>query len=164
MTTDIHKGQCYCGQTRVSVVGPPAIEGYCHCASCQKYHGAPFQAFSAWPNENVTLEGPVITSEKCPQTRRVSCAKCGGVVMTLKPESGMSVVYPATLLSTAHRFLGGVHIHYGERSMDLADGLPKFADVPEDFGGSGIMIAEPHASRWLDKHRELEPGPEGDPK
>ena len=150
MPDDVKKGQCYCGDTRIEVIGPPVIEGFCHCKSCQKYHGAPFQAFAAWPNENVTISGPTITSEVSSQTRRMSCANCGGTVMTLKPENGMSIVFPSTLIGRGHNFLGSFHIFYGARSMDVADGLPKFDDLPEDFGGSGLMIPEPHASGWLE--------------
>lgn len=145
----IEKGRCYCGKTGVTVSGPPAIEGFCHCTSCQKYHGAPFQAFSAWMSENVTLDGQTITSKECDQTHRVSCAHCGGAVLTKKPENGMTVVFPSTLKDSGRQFSGGLHIFYGERTMDVADGLPKFEDVPQDFGGSGTTLPEPKTSQWL---------------
>lgn len=151
MPDEVKKGQCYCGATRVEVAGLPAIEGFCHCKSCQKYHGAPFQAFAAWPNEKVTISGSTITSEVSPQTRRVSCANCGGVVMTKKPETGMCVVFPSTLSGSGHSFLGDIHIFYGARSMDVGDGLPKFEDLPKEFGGSGNMIPEPSSSGWLNE-------------
>ena len=70
--------------------------------------------------------------------------------MTLKPENGMSIVFPSTLIGSGHKFLGGFHIFYGTRSMNVADGLPKFEDLPDDFGGSGKMIPEPNSSGWLD--------------
>ena len=43
---------------------------------------------------------------------------------------------------------GGEHIFYGERVMDLADGLPKFAALPTDFGGTGETIAEAGHTGW----------------
>ena len=43
---------------------------------------------------------------------------------------------------------GGEHIFYGERVMDLADWLPKFAALPTDFGGTGETIAEAGHTGW----------------
>ena len=35
-----------------------------------------------------------------------------------------------------------------ERVMDLADGLPKFAALPPDFGGTGETVAEAGQTGW----------------
>jgi hypothetical protein len=35
-----------------------------------------------------------------------------------------------------------MHVHYGEKVLAIRDGLPKFKDVPEDFGGSGETLPE----------------------
>jgi hypothetical protein len=34
------------------------------------------------------------------------------------------------------------HINYAEPVLPMRDGLPKFKDVPAEFGGSGEQMAE----------------------
>jgi hypothetical protein len=34
------------------------------------------------------------------------------------------------------------HLNYAERVIRLPDGLPKYRDMPEHSGGSGVLIAE----------------------
>ncbi len=35
-----------------------------------------------------------------------------------------------------------MHVYYGEKTMSVPDGLPRYKDVPKDFGGSGEMLPE----------------------
>ena len=37
-------------------------------------------------------------------------------------------------------FKPAMHINYAEATWKVNDDLPKFADVPTDFGGSGKML------------------------
>jgi hypothetical protein len=39
-------------------------------------------------------------------------------------------------------FKPALHVHYGEKVMQVKDGLPKFKDFPKDFGGSGETLPE----------------------
>ncbi len=141
----VHHGSCYCGAVKVSVEGPPAAAAYCHCQDCRKWHSAPINAWSIWPDAKVQIDGPVITSTVSEQSRRVSCKKCGGCVANLKPAVNMTVIYPMTLAGpeATFRFDPQFHIFYNERVMDVSDGLPKFIDMPKPFGGSGETAEEP---------------------
>jgi hypothetical protein len=38
------------------------------------------------------------------------------------------------------RLRPGMHTYYKDRLVDMTDDLPKFADFPEAFGGSGKML------------------------
>ena len=58
------------------------------------------------------------------------------------------VVYPMTLAGSGLEYQPAFHIYYEERVMDMADGLKKFATMPEAFGGSGELVEEPAASGW----------------
>jgi hypothetical protein len=62
----------------------------------------------------------------------------------------MTVVYPMTLAGAEDpsAFKPSFHIFYDERVMDLADGLPKFAALPPDFGGTGETIEEAGYTGW----------------
>jgi hypothetical protein len=146
----VYKGSCYCGAVTVTVKGPPAAAGYCHCLECRKWHSAPINAFGIWSNDNVTIEGPTTTSTVSEVSGRVSCSKCGGCIANLKPTMGMTAVYPMTLAGPedTFKFEPAFHIFYEERVMDVSDGLPKFVDVPEQFGGSGKTVEESASTGW----------------
>ena len=146
----VYKGSCYCGAVTVTVKGPPAAAGYCHCLECRKWHSAPINAFGIWSNDNVTIEGPTTTSTVSEVSGRVSCSKCGGCIANLKPTMGMTAVYPMTLAGPedTFKFEPAFHIFYEERVMDVSDGLPKFVDVPEQFGGSGKTVVESVSTGW----------------
>lgn len=146
----VHRGSCYCGAVTVTVKGPPAAAGYCHCLECRKWHSAPINAFGIWPEANVTIEGPTTTSAVSEASGRVSCSKCGGCLVNLKPTLGMTAVYPMTLAGpeATFKFEPAFHIFYAERVMDVHDELPKFTDMPEQFGGSGKTVEESGSTGW----------------
>ena len=125
-----YEGSCYCGAVTVSVAGEPMAAGYCHCNSCRKWHSAPVNAFCIWPKDKVSISGEQIGSEVDPQSRRISCSKCGGCVGIEKPELGMMAVYAMTLHGSGMKYDPKWHIFYPERVMELNDGLPKFVDLP----------------------------------
>jgi hypothetical protein len=78
--------------------------------------------------------------QKTPVSQRQYCTKCGGHLMTNHPPLGLVDVFAATLPTLA--FSPGVHVNYAETVLPMRDGLPKFKDFPEGFGGSGEMVAE----------------------
>lgn len=147
-SAETYNGQCYCGHVQVEVTGAPVFAAYCHCLSCRTWHSAPMTALAAWPEDAVRVTGEVVVSKKSDETQRTSCAKCGGNVLTTKPGLGWKVVYPLTLSGSDFAYQPAAHIFYGERVLDLNDGLPKFADVPADAGGSGTMVEETACSGW----------------
>ena len=138
-----HVGSCFCGAVSMEVSGEPEGMGYCHCASCRSWSGGPVNAFSLWKPENVTIiEGGehVATYNKTEVSYRKWCAKCGGHLMTDHPPLGVVDVFAATIPTLA--FAPGLHVNYQETVLPMRDGLPKFKDFPEAFGGSGEIIAE----------------------
>ena len=60
--------------------------------------------------------------------------------MTNHPSWGVVDVFAATLPTLT--FSPGVHVNYAETVLPMRDGLPKFKDLPAEFGGSGEQIAE----------------------
>lgn len=143
-----HAGQCYCGHVQVEVEGDPVFAAYCHCESCRKWHSAPMAALAAWPEDAVKVQGDVVVSQTNGETQRAACSRCGGNVLTTKPELGWKVVYPLTLSGSDFSYKPNLHIFYDERVVDFNDGLPKFSDAPAEAGGSGAMIDEPSISGW----------------
>ncbi len=100
-------------------------------------------AFSLWKPEAVRVTAGaenVGMYQKTPVSERQFCTKCGGHLMTNHPPLGLVDVSAATIPTL--EFAPGVHVNYSETVLPMRDGLPKFADFPAEFGGSGNMIAE----------------------
>lgn len=68
---------------------------------------------------------------------------CGSAVLNRKPRYGMVVVYATLLEGSGLTYAPAFHSFYGEGVMHVADGLPKFADLPAELGGSGKRLDEP---------------------
>jgi hypothetical protein len=141
--TAIHKGACFCGAVQLEISGAPTVMGYCHCRSCRSWSAGPVNAFSLWPPDAVRITAGaehVATFQKTPLSQRQYCTRCGGHLMTNHPPLGMVDVYAATIPTL--NFEPAVHVNYAETVLRIPDGLPKFADFPEEFGGSGKTVAE----------------------
>ena len=143
MADQTHPGSCFCGTVRFEVSGSPNVMGYCHCTDCAHWAGAPVNAFSLWAPENVrvTAGGDEIgTFAKTPGSERKFCKRCGGHIFTNHPAMGMVDVYLNTVTGFEHR--GTLHVFYGEKTLSVPDGLPKYRDMPKEFGGSGVELPE----------------------
>jgi hypothetical protein len=142
-TQQTHRGSCFCGAVQIEATGEPFAMGYCHCASCRHWSAGPVNAFTLWKRHEVTVthgNDLLATYKKTENSHRQYCTKCGGHVATDHPGGDFIDVYAAILPSL--RFKPIVHVNYGETVLRMADGLPKFKDFPEEFGGSGQRIAE----------------------
>jgi hypothetical protein len=138
-----HTGQCFCGSVTVEVTGEPEVMGYCHCSSCRSWSAAPVNAFTLWKPDAVRVtsgKAHVGVYEKTPVSQRHYCIECGGHLFNHHPPLALTDVYAATVPSV--EFRPGVHVNYAETVLPMTDGLPKFRDFPEHFGGSGEMIQE----------------------
>ena len=100
-------------------------------------------AFTLWKPESVVVTkgaDKIGTYNKTPQSFRKFCTVCGGHIMTDHPTFGLMDVYAATIPTLP--FAPGLHVYYSEKVLRITDGLPKFADFPTDFGGTGAMLTE----------------------
>ena len=99
--------------------------------------------FSLWPPEKVQITHgaeQLGTYHKTENSHRQWCKTCGGHVMTRHPGMQLIDVYAAILPTL--KFTPGLHVFYGESVLRIADGLPKFKDVPAEMGGSGTTLPE----------------------
>jgi hypothetical protein len=138
-----YQGQCFCGAVEFTLSGEPVAMGYCHCESCREWSAGPVNAFTLWPPQalEVTRGAEHIGRySKTAQSRRQWCKHCGGHLFTEHPDMGLIDVYAALLPQLA--YAPDVHVHYQEAVLRIADGLPKWQDVPGDMGGSGIRLDE----------------------
>ena len=138
-----YTGSCFCGAVQLEVTGTPAGMGYCHCDSCRHWSAGPINAFSLWPPAQVKVTAGtehIETYHKTENSYRKWCKKCGGHLMSEHPGMGLTDVYAAILPELP--FAPGLHVFYGEAKVRVKDGLPKFKDMPADFGGSGETLPE----------------------
>jgi hypothetical protein len=139
-----YRGECFCGAIKIAAEGEPEGMGYCHCRSCRSWSGGPVNQFTLWKPEAVKVtqgEALLATFHKTDMSHRQWRTRCGGHLMTRHPSLGVIDVFSATLPALA--FKPGLHVNYAETVLPpMQDGLPKFADFPKEFGGSGTLLPE----------------------
>jgi hypothetical protein len=138
-----YTGSCFCGAVQFTASGEPAGMGYCHCNSCRHWSAGPVNAFALWPSQSVRVTQGIDnigTYNKTEQSYRKWCKTCGGHIMTEHPGLGLTDVYAAVIPDLP--FNAALHVHYGETVLHVKDGLPKFKDLPKEFGGSGAELPE----------------------
>ena len=143
MSAISYDGACFCGAVTFTVTGAPEGMGYCHCVSCRSWSAAPVNAFTLWNPENLVVtrgDDQIATYQKTDESLRKFCKACGGHLMTDHPKMGLVDIYAAMLPELD--FQPGLHVHYGEKALSIPDGLPKFADLPGELGGSGQVLPD----------------------
>ena len=138
-----YKGSCFCGAVELVATGAPVAMGYCHCNSCRAWAAAPVNAFTLWKPSDVKVtrgQDQIGEFHKTPKSHRQFCRTCGGHLMTAHPPWDMVDVYAAVLPELL--FEPKLHVGYGEKTVSIRDGLPKYKDVPKDMGGSGETLPE----------------------
>lgn len=140
---DTHTGRCFCGAVEFEVSGEPTVMGYCHCADCTTWAASPINAFSLFPLGSVTVtkgEDNIGSFSKTANSERKFCKTCGGHLYSDHPPMNLVDVYANVMPGFKHE--PAVHVYYENKSVSVKDGLPKFKDMPTDFGGSGDTLPE----------------------
>ena len=136
-----YNATCFCGAVELKLTGEPVFQGYCHCDSCKHWLGAPVNAATLWPTDAVQFtkgEELLGTFSKAPRSQRKHCTKCGSNVVNAHYDEGLVDVFASNI--KAFPFEPTMHVHYAERLINMPDDLPKFSDLPSEFGGSGDLI------------------------
>jgi predicted GNAT family acetyltransferase len=134
---------CFCGAVEVEVTGKPVFAGYCHCKDCQAWSAAPINAFSLWKSDSVRVTkgaSEIGTFSKTEHSDRKFCKRCGGHVMTEHPRMRLIDVYANLLKGYIHE--PTLHANYASKMLSVKDGLPKYADLPSELGGSGETLPD----------------------
>ncbi|HTO68647.1 MAG TPA: GFA family protein [Myxococcota bacterium] len=143
MSDKTRTSRCFCGAVEVAIEGDPQVQVYCHCSSCRGWLGAPIHAATLFPTAKVNVKkgaDKLGLVKKTEASHRQFCTKCGAPVLVRHPAIGMTDVPAGTISDFA--FKPTLHVHYGEKVMQVRDGLPKFKDFPKEFGGSGDVVPE----------------------
>lgn len=143
MMSETYKGACFCGAVEFEVTGAPAAMGYCHCEDCAAWAAGPINAFSLWPPDSVRItkgEETIGAFSKTEDSNRKFCKTCGGHIFTEHPNMKLVDVYPNVVPGLTHK--PTLHVNYASKTVSVKDGLPKFKDLPTEFGGSGETLPE----------------------
>ena len=76
----VRLGGCACGALRFEARDEPQHVGLCHCMSCRRRHGAPFNAFATYAAEQVAWQGPASRWRSGSGSYRLGCATCGAPI------------------------------------------------------------------------------------
>ena len=71
------QGGCACGAVRYVAEGGPLRVGVCHCLTCRKRHGAPFNAFAAFRSDKVRIQGSPMIWTGAEHGLIHGCPTCG---------------------------------------------------------------------------------------
>jgi len=96
MSKSSYRGSCACGQVRVEAKGEPHRVGVCHCLTCRKAHGAPFNFYAVFSPDAVRVEGEVITFASSDRVRRYACRECGAPVYSTYGRADEVYLHPGS--------------------------------------------------------------------
>ncbi|MCJ1409495.1 hypothetical protein MMC19_003576 [Ptychographa xylographoides] len=142
----LYEGSCHCGRVQYQLSREkPLASKYCHCTTCQRLHGAPFQWAAIFHKEDINFthghhdlgwydSGEKTTKHKLPC--KVSCAYCRTPIM----DEGrrMILLFPTLIKSDGDRkrfmenFAPTCHMFYSHRVVDIPDGKPKWSGMQND--------------------------------
>lgn len=134
-----YHARCFCGAVRYRVLADPVDAKICHCGTCRSLHGAPMQWAAIFHKRDVRFTAGEsrlrFFHSETGRTQRilpckVSCALCGTPIA----DDGrrMWLAFP-TLFDFGNPpqvpapFRPSCHIFYGQRVLDVNDGLPKWS-------------------------------------
>jgi len=148
----LYEGGCHCGRIRYQLSREMPLQAkFCHCTTCQVLHGAPFQWAAIFHKEDINFarghddlgwyeSGGKTANHKLPC--KVSCSYCRSPIM----DEGRSVIllFPSLIkfkrAEDKKKFYPKCHIFYGQRVVDVPDGLPKWTGMNDE----STLIEDPH--------------------
>ncbi|KFA61047.1 hypothetical protein S40285_08010 [Stachybotrys chlorohalonatus IBT 40285] len=160
------KGKCHCGKVEYQLAREkPLSVKYCHCTTCQRLHGAPFQWAAIFHKEDINFTNghhdlgwydPTNKDTSHHLPCKVSCAYCRTPIMD--EGRNMILLFP-TLIENINTkkaretFQTGSHMFYPQRVVDFrGDGVTKWSGLEEQ------------SKKVDDDGEELEGQEEGDDK
>ncbi|PBP23167.1 hypothetical protein BUE80_DR005815 [Diplocarpon rosae] len=160
--TAVHEGGCHCGKVRYQICREKPLKAkFCHCGTCRRIHGAPFQHAAIFNKSDINfLRGHhdlrwYDSSEKTTRHKlpcKVSCAYCGSLIMDEGRK--MILLFPGGLddAGVGREWGAECHMFYADRAVDVNDGLPKWAGMQ----GESELIADSPAEAVRKRKREIE--------
>jgi len=136
------KGGCHCGRVKYELSREVPLDAkYCHCTTCQRLHGAPFQWAAIFHKSDINFTSGVHdlgwyeSSEKSIEHKlpcKVSCAFCRTPIMD--EGRNMILLFPPLVegINTPEAreaFKPSCHMFYPQRVCDIKDGIDKWSGL-----------------------------------
>lgn len=137
------KGGCHCGRVKYQLSRErPLVSKYCHCTTCQRLHGAPFQWSTIFHKKDINFThghhdlgwyDPTAKSQTHHLPCKVQCAFCRTPIMD--EGRNMILLYPTLIegIETPEArkaFESKCHMFYHQRVVDFkGDGIAKWSGL-----------------------------------
>ncbi|CAN8098023.1 unnamed protein product [Discula destructiva] len=139
------KGGCHCGRVKYELSRErPLSSKYCHCTTCQRLHGSPFQWAAIFHKEDINFTNghhdlgwysPTEKSHEHQLPCKVQCSFCRTPIMD--EGRNMILLFPTLIegINTPEgrkAFQSKCHMFYPQRVVDFKDdGVRKFAGLED---------------------------------
>ncbi|KAB8360950.1 hypothetical protein FH972_024682 [Carpinus fangiana] len=138
------EASCHCGQVKYQLSRETPLDSkLCHCTTCQKQHAAPFQWAAIFHktdinfvngHDNLEWYDPTDKSIEHKVPCKVRCHFCHSPIMD--EGRNMILLFPSLIdfksKDALERFKPKLHMFYGQRVVDIPDGLPKWSGLNND--------------------------------
>ncbi|KZZ87987.1 Mss4-like protein [Ascosphaera apis ARSEF 7405] len=149
-------GGCHCGSVKYEIYKKKPLDAkFCHCTTCQKMHGAPFQWAAIFDKNDIRfLNGAAnlrfYNTKERVQDHMLPCKVfCSTCLSPLMDEGRrMCMLLPSTIDFAGKEqdrplFAPTCHIEYENRSVGLRDGRPQYPGL----NGQSEPVCEEEASK-----------------
>ncbi|KAF2096294.1 hypothetical protein NA57DRAFT_43809 [Rhizodiscina lignyota] len=160
------EGNCHCGRVKFQLSREEPLDSkLCHCTTCQTQHAAPFQWAAIFHKDDINFADghhnlewydPTSKSIEHKLPCKVRCSYCHSPIM----DEGrrMILMFPSLIhLNTEkvkQNFKPRCHMFYGQRVVDVPDGLPKWDGLSQE--SNLIEDSPPELVRDHERKREQE--------
>jgi len=162
----LYEANCHCGKVKYQLSRQEPLDSkLCHCTTCQTQHAAPFQWAAIFHKEDINFSDghhnlewydPTSKSIEHKLPCKVRCSYCHSPIMD--EGRNMILLFPSLIhLKTdedKHFFKPRCHMFYGQRVMDIPDGLPKWSGLSNE--SDLIEDSPPELVREHERKREAE--------
>jgi hypothetical protein len=140
----LYEAACHCGKVKYELSREaPLASKLCHCTTCQTQHAAPFQWAAIFHKEDINFEhghhnlewyDPSSKSTEHKLPCKVRCSFCHSPIMD--EGRNMILLFPSLIKfkndEEKEKFAPRLHMFYGQRCIDIPDGLPKWSGLNDE--------------------------------
>jgi len=162
----LYEANCHCERVKYQLSRREPLDSkLCHCTTCQRQHAAPFQWAAIFHKDDINffqghhdLEWYDPTSKSIDHKLpcKVRCAFCHSPIMD--EGRNMILLFPSLINFKSKEeqllFKPRCHMFYGQRVIDIPDGLPKWTGINNE--SELIEDSPPEKVREVERKREEE--------
>ncbi|EME43471.1 hypothetical protein DOTSEDRAFT_174315 [Dothistroma septosporum NZE10] len=160
-----YEASCHCGKVEYELSREEPLDSkLCHCTTCQTQHAAPFQWAAIFKKDDINFKNghhnlewydPSTKSVEHKLPCKVRCSYCHSPIMD--EGRNMILLFPTLIHFKSDKdkenFKPRMHMFYGQRVIDIPDGLPKWTGLNQGEGSELIEDSPPDMIRDLERRR-----------